>query len=361
MNDRERFLSCLLGEPVDRPPFWLFWPPWQTALERWEREGMPRSAADRRAYFGVDQRPLVLPVNLGPCPSFPKAILEENESSVVFTDTWGIVRRDLKHLTSMSEFLEFPVKNWDDWRRYKAERLDPTHPDRLKGNWREVGAQWMRKGWPIQVGDYPDLTVYGGLRWLLGHEDCLLAFYTMPDLVRDIMGHLTSVHLAVLEEVVQHVRVDVIHTWEDMAGCQGPLISPKHWRGFMGPSYRRIADFCALHDIRLISVDTDGQPDLIIPPMMDHGVNYIYPFEVAAGCDVNQVQLKYPTLGIMGGIDKRALAAAPSAIDKELERVRPALSRGRYVPALDHLVPDDVSWANYCHYAEGLRRLVYGV
>ena len=25
MNDRERFIACILGEPVDRPPIFLFW------------------------------------------------------------------------------------------------------------------------------------------------------------------------------------------------------------------------------------------------------------------------------------------------------------------------------------------------
>ena len=25
MTDRERFLACLLGQPVDRPPYWIFW------------------------------------------------------------------------------------------------------------------------------------------------------------------------------------------------------------------------------------------------------------------------------------------------------------------------------------------------
>jgi uroporphyrinogen decarboxylase len=69
-------------------------------------------------------------------------------------------------------------------------------------------------------------------------------------------------------------------------------------------------------------------------------------------------QRRYPELALTGGIDKRALAAGPAAIDRELERVRPAVERGRYVPDLDHLIPDDVSWSNYCHYAEGLRRLV---
>jgi len=82
------------------------------------------------------------------------------------------------------------------------------------------------------------------------------------------------------------------------------------------------------------------------------------PLEVAAGCDVNAWQAKYPALGMLGGIDKRALALGPSAIDRELARIRPAVGRGRYIPALDHLVPDDVSWENYCYYAEALRELV---
>jgi hypothetical protein len=80
--------------------------------------------------------------------------------------------------------------------------------------------------------------------------------------------------------------------------------------------------------------------------------------EVAAGCDVNQWQARYPALAMLGGIDKRALAAGPAAIDRELARIRPALERGRYIPALDHLVPDDVSWENYCYYARALKALV---
>ena len=126
----------------------------------------------------------------------------------------------------------------------------------------------------------------------------------------------------------------------------------------MGPNYRRIKRFAEVHDIPLISVDTDGDPDLITPPMMQGGVNLLFLMEVAAGCDVNAWQARYPTLGMMGGIDKRALAAGHGAIDRELERIRPAVERGRYIPALDHLIPDDVSWEHYSHYAQALKRLV---
>jgi len=52
------------------------------------------------------------------------------------------------------------------------------------------------------------------------------------------------------------------------------------------------------------------------------------------------------------------LAEGPAAIDRELERVRPAVEKGRYIPDLDHLIPDDVSWENYLHYVHALKRLV---
>jgi uroporphyrinogen decarboxylase len=126
----------------------------------------------------------------------------------------------------------------------------------------------------------------------------------------------------------------------------------------MGPNYRRIRDFARQHGIGVISVDTDGDPRLIIPNMIDGGVSYLWPFEVAAGCDVAEIRQQHPCLGMMGGIDKRALAVGPEAIDRELERIAPVIETGRYIPALDHLVPDDVSWDHYRYYAEALRKRV---
>jgi len=243
----------------------------------------------------------------------------------------------------MSEFLEFPVKNRRDWGQFKEERLEKDNPERLNGNWRELCDEWKSKGYPIQLGYFPDVGVFGSVRWLLGDEEGLIAFYTMPDLVHEIMDHMTSLSLTVFDKVVKEVQIDEIHIWEDMCGRQGPLISPKHWDEFMGPNYRRIKNFARQHGIPILSVDTDGDPDLITPVMMEAGVNYLYPMEVAAGCDVNVWRDKYPTLGMMGGIDKRALAQGPQAIDQELERIKPAMKKGRYIPDLDHLIPDNVS------------------
>ena len=94
--------------------------------------------------------------------------------------------------------------------------------------------------------------------------------------------------------------------------------------------------------------------------MIASGVNLLFPMEVAAGCDVNEWCRRYPTLAFMGGIDKRALALGPQAIDQELERIRPAIALGRYIPDLDHLVPDDVSWDNYCYFSIQLKKMILG-
>lgn len=363
MNNRERFVAWMLGQKVDRPPFWLRWGGWASTWRRWRAEGMPesiRGMGEIAAMFGADATTATVPVNYGPCPCQPDRVLREDDDYIVFVDNWGITRRNPKHNESMSEFISFPVKSRADWERFRDERLNPDDPRRLEGDWLERARQWMARGQPIQLGDYPDVGTFGSVRWLLGDEDGLVAYLDQPELVQEIMDHCTSLYLTVFEKVVRAgVRVDVVHIWEDMCGRQGPLISPAMVRQFMAPCYRRIKAFCREHDIPLMSVDTDGKPHLIVPPMMEAGVNYIWPWEVAAGCDVNQVRRQFPELALMGGIDKRALAVGPAAIDAELDRIRPAVAAGRYVPELDHGVPDNVSWENYCHYAGRLRRLVY--
>lgn len=358
MNDRERYLATVLGKPRDRAPFYLSWGPWRTTWERWEREGKPVEILDHRAFFDPDVPPQVLDVDCGPCPELTRGPLEEDAETFTHYDSWGILRRDYKHGESMSEFLSFPVKDRSSWKTYRDRYLDPHDPRRLAGKWREQGRAWMELGYPIQLGGFPDAGVFGPYRWLMGDEEGLAALCTMPDLAHEIMDHITTLYLTTWEQVVKTVRVDVIHLWEDMCYVAGPLISPRMWEEFLGPNYRRIRAFADAHNIPVISVDTDGQPDRIVPPMIRSGVNLLFPLEVAAGCDIIDYQRRYPALAFSGGIDKRALAIDHSAIDRELERIAPAIQNGKYIPELDHLIPDDVSWDNYLYFAKRLKEIV---
>ena len=125
----------------------------------------------------------------------------------------------------------------------------------------------------------------------------------------------------------------------------------------MMPCYDRIADFAKRHGVRVISVDTDGNCSELVPLMMAHGVNVFMPFEVQAGNDLFDYRRRYPTLGIMGGLDKRALAADRAAIDIEVEKARRMVRLGRYIPMFDHLIPPDVPWENMKYAAERIREV----
>ena len=61
---------------------------------------------------------------------------------------------------------------------------------------------------------------------------------------------------------------------------------------------------------------------------------------------------------LRGSYDKRALIEGPAAIDAEFERIMPLIKRGGIIPHTDHLVPPDVSFANYGYYRRRKREIL---
>lgn len=126
------------------------------------------------------------------------------------------------------------------------------------------------------------------------------------------------------------------------------------------PCYDRVASFAREREVPLLSVDSDGQVNELVAAMTAHGVNVFLPFEVQAGNDVREYRRQYPSLGIIGGMDKNALAddAPPGALRREIDRAADMLAAGRYIPGFDHLIPPNVSWATWKGCMETLKRLI---
>jgi hypothetical protein len=60
----------------------------------------------------------------------------------------------------------------------------------------------------------------------------------------------------------------------------------------------------------------------------------------------------------LGGVNKRALARCPVAIDEELARLAPLVQQGGMIPHVDHRVPPDVSFDDYLYYLKRKRELL---
>lgn len=375
MTDKERFHRTMRFERPDRMLAWEqgFW---GGSVERWYREGMPRRhgvqgepafgdtvrgpatpvdagskvCLDVAAGAGLDKPSLKVPVELFLCPQFKTEVLEDHGDRQVVRDEYGIVKQIAKERDSVPHFLSWPVTTREDFDRLAAERLDPDTPERFPADWKEQVKRLNAYDGVVALGGYP-CGFFGAPRYFMGEIAILIAFLDDPALVHHMIDTLVDLWAKLYDRVLREVRVDCIHLWEDMSYKNGPLISPALFRSFLVPAYRRITEVARGHGVKVVLLDTDGDCTSLIPGFMDGGVTGLYPFEVQAGMDVREIRREFPTLQILGGVDKKEIAAGPARIDAELERRLPGMiSGGGYIPMADHQVPPEVSWEDYRYY-----------
>lgn len=382
MNARERFLACMRFQPMDRAPNWEMGY-WAGTIERWYAEGLPPHPQAVRglvsgagikgegfpwrrsepkdlsvaAYFGLDKGLEKIDGEWGIWPPFPKEILWEDEEHVKQRMPDGTVALVRKDSTTLPHVLEWPVTDRASWEQLKEERLRPDLAGRLPADWDQHLALYRERDWPLGIGG-PFLGVFSSLRTLFGFERLMYAFFDAPELVHDVLAHLTELWLTLFEQVLDQTDVDYAYYWEDMSYKSGSMVSPRIFREFLMPVYQRINAFFRHRGIDIILLDTDGNVWDLIPLFLEAGVTGLYPFEVRAGMDVAAVRARFPRLQMMGGIDKNAVVAGPAAIDQELARIAPVIRSGGYIPNMDHYVPPDVPWEHFCYYRRQLARIL---
>lgn len=357
MDHRERFVRTLTGKPVDRVPFIKVFGGTNAIVPRWESEcpGIAQHVDEILQFEGVYRGWQVAPVNTDSSQLGNPQILEENDSRTVQRWADGTVEVRLKEADYYHQTLEWPVKNRADWERVKARHLQADDPDRFPADWPDHVARFRARDYPLQL---THRGVYGFARNLMGDLNLSYAFYDDPQLVHEMMDTYTQMAISVWQRMVSDVDFDLIECWEDMACRTGALVSPQIFREFMRPNYLRIAAFAKEHGIQIVLVDSDGYIEDLTELMVEAGVTALYPFEVQSGNEVGRVLDRFPTVGVVGGLDKNVMARGRAAIDREIERARHLIRKGRFIPGPDHFVLSDVTWGNYRYFNEQLREVV---
>ena len=248
------------------------------------------------------------------------------------------------------------VETRDDWEQLKAERYSMELSRRFPENWSELVRSYIDRDYPLMVSS---LGMWGPIRNLMGVDRLLYSFADNPDLIEDILSHLTELWIRILDRLLQDTDIDCIMFNEDICYKTGPLVSPEYISRFMKPNYRRITSFLADHGVDIILYETDGDCRPIIPVLLESGVTGLWPFECTNGQDILDVGREYPELQVFCGLDKRTLIRGDArAIRAELDRKVPSmLERRGYVPCLDHHVSQDISWESYRIYRSRLTEL----
>jgi uroporphyrinogen decarboxylase len=384
MTPRERFLSFLRNEPVDRLPY-AFGGPRDSTFAAWRQQGLSEEQQNRWPQFvGEDGTNHIGKLYCGPVPPVEEIVLEEHQNHRIWRDHWGVKRLDAIRQPAAGfvtrSYLDFPVKNSDDFARMK-ERFNPHSPERTGPGGdgaplTDLNPNRYRHGasdavlWPDQVdvcnnGDLPVRVTAASLYWTCrdwcGFEGLSLMFHDQPKLVHEMMEYWTWFLLELLDEPLSRIQVDEVMLSEDMAFKGQSMISPAHIREFMLPCYQQLHRFCKDRGVALVLMDSDGYNSQIIQEMYPEVIDGISPMEIAAGNDPAVYLRDYPGIYLDGGIDKRELRSDLAQARAEVvRRYRAARQYGRYIPKVDHGVPPDIPLRTFLYMAELLKGFANG-
>ena len=180
------------------------------------------------------------------------------------------------------------------------------------------------------------------------------------DLYREIIDTNAELSYKVVKKVLEAgIDFDYAHYWEDICFKNGPLVRPEVFAEVVGPHYKKTTQLLNEYGIDIVSLDCDGWIDKLIPIWLENGVNTMFPIEVGTwNASIAPWREQYgKKLRGVGGMDKRVFAHDKAAVDAEIERLKPLVELGGYIPCPDHRIAPDAKFELVQYYCEQFRKV----
>ncbi len=371
MNVRQRVNAVMNHQQVDEMPVVSFGF-WTQTLRKWKAEGyIKEDPVYDRPMFDVEydsiNRKLGFDFNWNSLhgitqdllePPFQRTVLKTRADGKqeVLNEEGNIILTD-PNVASIPLGLGYTLTNRESWEKYYvpklsygAEVLDLKIYEELK---KSNDTYETPRG--LFCG-----SLLGRMRNWLGLENAVYLWYDDPEFFEDIVNTVGDLMYRQTKNILElGVRFDYAHFWEDICGNDGPLLPMNALKDVAGPHYKRITDLLKEYGITTVSMDCDGRIDAFLPVWLENGVNTMFPIEIGYwNANIGDWKKIYgDKICGVGGVDKRIFGQDYKAIDKEIERIKPYLKLGGYIPCPDHRIPPDAKWENVQYYCEQIRKI----
>jgi uroporphyrinogen decarboxylase len=341
MTSRERIARMFEHREADRIP--VIDSPWESTIERWQREGMPEDV-NYVDYFDLDRVAMIAVDN---SPRYEETLIEETNEYRTATTKFGVTVKNWKHAASTPQFLDFTIVDPESWAAAKGR----IQPDRDRINWKyleQMYPVWQRDGYWLNALLWFGFDVTHS--WMVGTERILFALVERPEWCQEMFSHLLDVNLALLDMVWDEgYRFDSVFWYDDMGYRQNQFFSLNMYRELLKPYHKRAIDWAHAKGIKA-HLHSCGDVNPFVPELVGMGLDALNPLEVKAGMDpVHLKQTFGDDLVLHGGINA-VLWDDLEAITAEMNKVIPVVKQsGGYIFSSDHSVPSSVSLENFRH------------
>jgi uroporphyrinogen decarboxylase len=321
MEWRERFLMILEHEEPDRLPLDVWLSPAFAAKIRsqLEREELNKFSPDlwlgvRSIGPGVSEEFARRGVSYEPFIHYGIGVWVEER---VMEDEWG-VRRRLTDAGTESRIIHHPLESADEDSLDEYPFPDPNAPGRFKVT-REDVEKLKDEGYWV-VGGFGTDMFWCQAWYLRGFRQLMIDLYANPKFVDKLLSKLLEYYVGVGRKLVE-LGVDQVNMADDVAAQTGMIISPRLWRRYLKPCYKRLVDALRI-GVKYIYYHSDGDLRPIIPDLIEIGVNILNPIQPDC-MDLAELKMKYgEKITLWGGLSVQETLphGTPEKVEEEVKR-----------------------------------------
>jgi len=183
----------------------------------------------------------------------------------------------------------------------------------------------------------------------VGYESILKYIYTNPSFVRKVLDDAIK-YVVEQGKASIDLGAEVLLIWDDYGYRHGPMMSPKHWKEFIFPRLKHVADefhrrgaFLMLH--------SDGDIRLLMDMIIEAGVDAIQPLQPDAGMDIVEVSKRWGgKICLVGNIDVSYLllfGSTEEVVDSVKRAINAAAPGGGYILGSGHMINDACKPENF--------------
>ncbi len=383
MNDRERILAVLNYREYDRLPV-VHFGFWRETLQKWATEGHvsledAKSWGDGNPTDALIGRKLGFDCNYYSCfhpynrihPQFESKILKKfPDGAMHVLNGDGVIVLKMPDAGSIPSEIEHLFKGRKEWEEHYKHRFQFSEDRVSKANVRVDdkmlafncgGMEFLKYDVRDYIYGLHCGSLFGQIRDFIGMENCSYLYVDDEPLFDEIISTVGELSFQCAKSALETgAKFDFAHFWEDICFKNGPLVTPDVFDEKVGPHYKRITELLNQHGINIVSLDCDGLIDSLIPTWLDNGVNTMFPIEVGTwNASIAPWRKKYgKDLRGVGGMNKNVFALDYSSVDAEIERLKPLVELGGYIPCPDHRIAPDAKWDNVLYYCDKIRTMM---
>ena len=298
-------------------------------------------------------KPLYIGPDLEEAPIQPPSSFPNKKATRSIWGSWS-------GMNTYSDEIERPLRAIETLADVDAHRWpDPGWFDASRVGWLwDDPAQYVPwTAWSMRHADTLRLAggfdpVFSRIMDLCGMEAGLMLMAARPDLVHALVGHIGEF----LEEYYRRMaeagqgHIDVLCFGDDFASQESLLLSPRRWREYFLPLWKRLFAVAHRHGMKAL-LHSCGSVRAILGDLIDAGLDIFEVVQVtAAGMSPVELKREFGAhLTFYGGMDTQHIMphGRPDAVRAEVRRLVDTLGKGgRFILAPSHLLMDDVPVGN---------------